>query len=108
MKWAEKQETEEERSRLLNLANADLISGVNIYQGLEEDHHHHLAYIVRLLGEVQFKKEAYEAALKDYDRALALIAFVETSEKRRTKERGELLCLKGTACSFKGDTADAL
>lgn len=108
MKWAEKQEAEQERTRLLDLANNDLVQGVTIYQAIEEDHHHDLAYIVRLLGEVQFKREAYEEAIKDYDRALTLINFVELSEKRRTKERGEVLCLKGTAHSFKGDTPEAL
>jgi tetratricopeptide (TPR) repeat protein len=108
MKWAEKQETEEERGRLLDLANGDLIKGVNIYQEIEEDHHGELGYIVRQLGEVQFKREAYEDAIKDYDRALNLVSFVEQAEKRQSRERGELLCLKGTAFSFKGDTKEAL
>ena len=108
MKWAEKQETDDDRNKKLDKANADLLKGVNIYQNIEEDHHQEMAYIVKQLGEVQFKKEAYEEAIKDYDRALSLITVKETSDKKRSKERGELLCLKGTANSFKGDSAEAL
>jgi tetratricopeptide (TPR) repeat protein len=33
---------------------------------------------------------------------------VEATENRRAKDRGELLCLKGTAYSFKGDSEQAL
>lgn len=74
---------------MLESANWDLAQGVAIYRGIEEeDHHQDLAYIVRLLGEVQFKREAYDDALKDYDRALALLNHVELTEKRRIKERG--------------------
>lgn len=104
LRWAEKQETETERERMLDQANTDLVRGVNIYQGIEEDRHGDLAYVVRLLGEAQFKREAYDEALKDYDRSLSLLNFVEVAEKRRTKERGEVLCLKGTAFSFKGNS----
>ncbi len=52
-----------ERERLLDQANEDLVRSVNIYQGIEEDHHHDLAYVVRVLGETQFKREAYDEAL---------------------------------------------
>jgi tetratricopeptide (TPR) repeat protein len=33
---------------------------------------------------------------------------VEAEEKRNRKEQGEILCLKGTAYSFKGDSQEAL
>lgn len=81
-----------------------MVRSVNIYQGIEEDHHHDLAYVVRVLGETQFKREAYDEALKDYDRALSLLKYVEAEEKQSKKEQGELLCLKGTAYSFKRDS----
>jgi tetratricopeptide (TPR) repeat protein len=102
IRWAEKQESEPEREQMLDQANADLVRGVNIYQNVQEDRHADLAYVVRLLGEAQFKREAYDEALKDYDRALSLLNFVEVADKKRSKESGDVLCLKGTTFSFKG------
>lgn len=93
---------EEERNQEAVLTKADnnLKEALDIYEAIEEDHHYEVALIAKTFGEVQFKRESYEKAQEDFTKAISLLTRHEAALKKETRDKADVLCLRGISQSF--------